>query len=124
LTDQEYDQRLTAIQTLADHFPSAELTANNIKGYVWSLSDLALPILTVAVQRCVATSKFFPTVAEIRENAAAVSTTENDDKHPDSCVCFGTGMIIPERVNGYSPGARRCDRPVAETDPDDMSAFL
>jgi hypothetical protein len=109
LTDQEYSERLGAIEELALRFPGAELTEQNIKGYVWSLSHLNQIVLRAAIERCVATSKFFPSVAEILENAGAVSAGENDAKHPDSCQCFGAGVIVPERVEGYSPGARRCD---------------
>lgn len=117
MNDQEYNERLGAIEELALHFPGAELTEHNIKGYVWSLSDLSQIVLRAAIERCVATSKFFPSVAEIRENAGAVSAGESDATHPDSCACFGTGMIVPEKVDGYSPGARRCDVITAEADP-------
>lgn len=109
MTDQEYDERLGAIEELALRFPGTELTEQNVKGYVWSLSDLNQIALRAAIERCVNTSKFFPTVAEIRENAEAISTGADDGSHPDSCACFGTGMILPEKIDGYSPGARRCE---------------
>ena len=110
MTDQEYDERLGAIEELALRFPGTELTEQNVKGYVWSLGDLSQIALRAAIERCVNTSKFFPTVAEIRENAEAISTKSSNGNHPDSCACFGTGMILPERKDGYSQGARRCDQ--------------
>lgn len=118
MTDEEYNERVGQIEALAARYPSTELTAQNIKGYVWSLGDLSTDVLKAAIMRCVETAKFFPTIAEIRENASAISTNGKDGKHPDDCACFGTGMIIPERVNGYSAGARRCDY---VPDPDDVS---
>lgn len=109
MNDQEYNERLGAIEELALRFPSAELTEQNVKGYVWSLSDLSQIAIRAAIEKCINTSKFFPTVAEIRENAEAVGSKSEDNAHPDSCICFGTGLVVPEKIDGYSPGARRCE---------------
>lgn len=109
MTDEEYDERMGTIEKLALHFPTAELTEKTVKSYVWSLSDLSQITLRAAIEKCVATSKFFPSVAEIRENASAVVTEGKGGSHPDSCACFGVGWIVPEKVDGYSPGARRCE---------------
>jgi len=111
LTDEEYQARLTAIERLADRLPGAEITEKNAKGYVWSLSDLPLTTLEAAIDRTIDTYKFgsiFPTVAEIRENAEAIASKSDGNEHPANCVCHGSGMIVPERVDGYSSGARRC----------------
>jgi hypothetical protein len=115
----DYETRVEMIGTLAAAYPSVEVTEQTIRTYVWSLMDLPVPTLSTAIERCRDTAKFFPSIAEIRENAGAISTGENSNQHPDSCACFGTGMIVPERVDGYSSGARRCDGPT--TDPNDVS---
>jgi hypothetical protein len=118
LTDEEYDLRVAQIEALVARFPSAELTANNIKGYVWSLSDLPLVVLQAAMTRCVDTLKFFPTVAEIRENAEAVNM--NMPEPMINCSrCHGTGME-QYRDGGYA-NMRRCDHVV--NDAEDMSMF-
>jgi len=122
LTDEEYNARLAQIEALASRFPSAELTANNIKGYVWSLSDLSLQVLQAAMTRCVDTSKFFPTIAEIRENAEAVKVLQNET--PIDCPrCFGTGW--EQYTEGGYKQVRKCDHARVEVveDPDDVSMF-
>lgn len=122
MTDQEYDERLGAIEELALRFPGTELTEQNVKGYVWSLSDLNQVALRAAIERCVNTSKFFPTVAEIRENAETISTGADDGGHPASCKCFGTNLYVPEGRDdaGYKLGARRCEGVTADDNDSDI----
>lgn len=116
MTDQEYDERLGAIEELALRFPGTELTEQNVKGYVWSLSDLNQIALRAAIERCVNTSKFFPTVAEIRENAEAISTKEPEVV--DCLRCFGVGME-QYFADGYKQ-VRRCDHVIALKEEDDL----
>lgn len=116
MTDQEYDERLGAIEELALRFPGTELTEQNVKGYVWSLSDLNQIALRAAIERCVNTSKFFPTVAEIRENASAVVIEGKGIGHPASCLCWGSGFV-QMKVDGYNQ-ARPCGGAEIDSDTD------
>lgn len=115
-----YEARVEAIGHLADSLPGAEITPKNIKAYVWGLGDLSVEVLKMAIDRTIDTHKYaglFPTVAEIRENAGAVSTEGNEGKHPASCKCWGIGLI-QYIENGYNQ-VKRCDGVAIEADPVD-----
>lgn len=113
MTDEEYNSRIALIEVLVERFPSAEVSANNVKGYVWSLSDLSLQVLQIAIERTIDTHKFstLPTVAEIRENASEVTVNSSATSHPSNCRCFGLQMYVPDGRDeeGYKFGARRCE---------------
>lgn len=112
-----YETRVKLIgETLVDALPNAPaLTPANLKTYVWSLSDLPIQAVEIAIQRTIETHKFgsiFPTIGEIREQAGAVTTEGKDGKHPASCACWGSGFV-QVKVDGYNQ-ARPCDGVVAE----------
>lgn len=58
---------------LAASFPAARITDQTIEAYIAMLGDVPIEILRVAVQQCANDSKFFPSLAEIRERVAIVS---------------------------------------------------
>jgi hypothetical protein len=58
------------VAELAAAFPRQPVTADNVRAYARALDDLPLTVLTATVRELVRTSRFFPTVAEIREAAA------------------------------------------------------
>jgi hypothetical protein len=62
-----------AIQVLADHHPRQDVPVSTIKAYVGSLSDLPMAAVLPALERCAKTIRFFPSVAEIREEIGAVA---------------------------------------------------
>jgi hypothetical protein len=53
-------------------YPSANIPEATMHVYAKALADLSEPVLDLACTQIVATSKWFPTVAELREAAAAV----------------------------------------------------
>lgn len=64
-------EMLTAAATL---FPNSEVGYSNYKAYATMLCDIPLPLLTAAIDQCAAEVKFYPSVAEIREKALALTT--------------------------------------------------
>lgn len=119
MTDEEYNERVTLIDELSARFPATDLKERNIKGYVWSLSDLSFPVLSAAIDRCINSAKYFPSVAEIRENAEAISTKEPEIV--DCPRCFGVGM---EQIfaDGYKQ-VRRCDHVIAPEEGDPVDSW-
>lgn len=58
------------IQRLASMHPRVSIPPETIAGYAEALEDLALDVATAAVNEAIATLKFFPSVAELRDIAA------------------------------------------------------
>lgn len=66
---------IEALMLLATAYPHApELSDETTQLYVRMLADIPPPVLEVAVAQHVASSKFFPTVAELREQAVALAS--------------------------------------------------
>lgn len=61
------DDTKLAVAALAAAFPRAEIRQETVSVYVRALADLPPAMVNRAVGRLIATSRFFPTVAEIRE---------------------------------------------------------
>lgn len=58
------------VATLAAAYPRETIREATLKLYVRKLCDLSPPALAQAVDECILTSRFFPTVAEIRDRVA------------------------------------------------------
>ncbi len=67
-----------AIQNLVAHYPRTDIQPATIKAYVSSLSDLPMAAVLPALERCAKTIRFFPSVAEIREEIGAAA---NNPEH-------------------------------------------
>jgi hypothetical protein len=63
-------QRLVSDLMLS--YPRQHVTGGNHAAYVRALSDLPLPVLAEAVERCVRTEEWLPTVAVVRRTAAEI----------------------------------------------------
>lgn len=68
------DEAGLLIATLAAAYPRQQLAPLTVEIYTRNLADLDHDLATAAVSRIIATSKFFPTIAEIREAAAETAT--------------------------------------------------
>lgn len=73
MNQHELRQLAAAIQNLVAHYPRTDIQPATIKAYVGSLSDLPLIVVLPAIERCAKTIRFFPSVAEIREEIGAVA---------------------------------------------------
>lgn len=62
------------VAVLAAHYPTAKLSRDNLMAYERALADLDYQLAQSAVERIVRTSRFFPSIAEIRE-ACTLKTT-------------------------------------------------
>ena len=58
-------------------FPN-HLSADGVKAYAHMLSDIPIPALQVAIEECVKSCRFFPSVAEIRERATPADLSAAD----------------------------------------------
>ena len=63
---------LEALASLQDCFPRQELRQGTIQAYGAMLADIPSETLTAAIYRVVARSRFWPSIAEIREAAAEI----------------------------------------------------
>jgi hypothetical protein len=63
-------QRLVSDLMLS--YPRQHVTGGNHAAYVRALSDLPLPVLAEAVERCVRAEEWLPTVAVVRRTAAEI----------------------------------------------------
>jgi hypothetical protein len=69
------DKNITgALGVLAAGYPNFNLTPETIRVYQRTLSDIPAEVLEQAVVQLLTTSRFFPTVAEIREACFAIMT--------------------------------------------------
>lgn len=102
-------ERFDLIGELAAGFPSVAIAEQTIEVYARDLSDVPLDVLRRAIKTCRTKAKFFPTIAEIREAAAAMPAIT--DTPVDCGKCFGTGIYMPEGQgdDGYKLPAQRCD---------------
>lgn len=62
------------VSGLAAAYPNFELRTDTIRVYCATLADLTPEVLHAAAKDCISRCKFFPTVAELREAAAAIVT--------------------------------------------------
>ena len=65
-------EALALVQELMACYPQATISPANVQAYARHLGDLPHELLAAAVQRAVATSRFFPSIAELRSAAAAL----------------------------------------------------
>lgn len=69
------------LQPLMLAFPNAKINLGTIKVYIGALSCLSDAELTAAVMKCLRTCKFFPSIAEIMEQAENMVQVATGTKH-------------------------------------------
>lgn len=75
---------------LTASFPNNKVSRETIQIYQRTLSDLPLDVLEMAILQLVTTSKFFPTVSEIRD--ASFSIMANKSGIPSAFEAWGEAM--------------------------------
>lgn len=75
-------------QLLCDAFPHSPRKASDLELYAERIRDLGIDAIRAAVEQCIATCKYFPTVAELREAAGNVAGA----LEPTSLDCYGDTM--------------------------------
>jgi hypothetical protein len=83
---------------LAAAYPNAKISKETLKIYVGMLSDLSLEVLDCAIQKCLAESEFFPTIAKIRSAASSLTSVTNC--LPSSWEAWNE-VTLQIRHNGY-----------------------
>lgn len=69
---------------LLDAYPDKEVSAETMRVYLACLQDVDPTLLKTAVIRHVASSKWFPTVSELRESATAIVMDATGDLDPNT----------------------------------------
>lgn len=107
--DPELKKQLTErVGLLAASFPSVAITGATISAYVEMLKDIPLDVLDAAIRQVLAENKFFPSIAELREKALALSHPAS--QHMTGYEAWETVMRELRRVGVY--GQPRFDDPL------------
>lgn len=94
----EVELEITKLVTaMAALFPSVQVGNKTIKGFVAMLRDIPLDILRTAIDQVSSESKFFPTVAEIRERVIALQMPDI----PNGITAWGEVMEAFQRYGFY-----------------------
>jgi hypothetical protein len=64
------------VAVLVASFPASKVTAETVAAYERMLADLDYQVANAAVERLLATAKWLPTIAEIRESCLALTVGE------------------------------------------------
>ena len=89
-------EALELVRQLMACYPQAPMGQESVQAYARHLADLDPEVCDVAIKRCIATSRFLPSIAEIREQAAACL-----DNAPDAEEAWG--IVMGEiRRKGYN----------------------
>lgn len=99
-------EAIKIIGVLAASFPSAKISSETISAYAQQLDDLPIALLDLAARQCAADCKFFPTMAELRERAAAITMPARGT----AADAWGDVMVAMKRVGYY--GQPMFDNPI------------
>ena len=91
---------LEVLAFLAAAYPNANVTAATTAAYVKMLADLNPRVLHAAAMQHVAESKFFPTVAELRERAQAIVEASQGGRPPEPAEAWGQALAA---LRAFSP---------------------
>lgn len=98
-------EAMALVALLKAAYPRQPLEATTLKLYAEHLSEFDAPVGRVAVERVIATSRFFPTIAELREQIAAMQC----DEKPEPEMAWAEVLDELRRV-GHSRAPRfSCD---------------
>lgn len=93
----KHSETLELVGHLLACYPTAQVGPDTVKAYTALLVDLPFPVARAAVDRVVAMSRFFPSVAEIREAAAALA--DQDAPSPEHAWAEVSREV---RTKGYN----------------------
>src|ERR1043166_1167115 len=103
----ELTARARMIGKLAAGFPSVGISEDTIDVYVRELYDVPLTLLQRGVTQALESSRFFPTIAELREKIDAMVVKEYQAPAVTCPKCFGCGWEQYRDDFNYN-AARRC----------------
>ena len=86
-------EALELVRQLMTCYPQTPMGQDNIQAYANHLVDLDAEVAAVAIKRCIASCRFLPSIAEIREQAAACL-----DDAPDAEAAWGIVCAEIRRV--------------------------
>lgn len=101
------DETTDVVAALVDAYPRVPIEARTVKVYCAALADIPVAELRAAAMKLIGSSRFFPTVAEIRE-AWALSKTGPKRSGLDA---WGDVLREVQRVGWY--GTPKLEDPVA-----------
>lgn len=103
---------LTVINFLIDAYPRQEIREGTVEVYMETLKDIDPDLLKAAVLAHIAKSPWFPSVSELRDNAAGL--LEKASGEPDAFTAWGEVVNEISRVGSYGKPVFSCER-ITET---------
>jgi hypothetical protein len=91
------------LQVLIEAYPGAKLADNTLLLYARVLSDIPDAMLEAACLQHIASAKWFPTVAELREMALSLSRQARGAAHPAPMEAWGLVQREIGRTGIYRP---------------------
>lgn len=92
MTNEERAATMKLLTLARKTFPSSKADAETFTLYITALDDLTFPQIKAGIIKCMNTSKFFPTIAEIRESAESMVAHANKTGKPDAGEAWGEVM--------------------------------
>ena len=89
---------LAVLSLLSAAYPAFDMTEETVAVYVMTLADLDAEILKASALQHIAESRFFPSVAEIRERALFLAETNN---LPSAFEAWGQVVRLVRRYGFY-----------------------
>ena len=80
-------EAMTLVRQMMAAYPAAPMGPDNIQAYASHLADLDVEVAAVAIRRCIASCRFLPSIAEIREQAATCLDDAPDAEQAWGIVC-------------------------------------
>ena len=84
------------LEILTASYPNTEITSDTIRIYDRLLSDIPEGVLEAACVQHIAQSRFFPTVAEMRELSSKLMDKANGSEHISSMEAWG---IVQRKIS-------------------------
>lgn len=91
------EESLAVVTMLVEAYPQREVSSETMRAYAMHLADLPKAPTLAAVKRLIGTSKWLPSIAEIRE-AVAVATLP---AVPDVALAWSEALALLGRIGVY-----------------------
>lgn len=101
MTNQDRESSAKLLTLARKSFPSSKADAETITLYLAALDDLTYAQIKAGVLKCMNTAKFFPTIAEIREEAESMVEHANHTGKPDAGEAWGEVMRFVTESSPY-----------------------
>jgi hypothetical protein len=91
------------LATFLAAYPQTKMNPSGLVLYSKTLKCFSLPEIEAAMTKLLATSKFFPSIAEIIDEIKTVREVANDDREPTAAEAWGEVAGFAKEFGIYSP---------------------